>query len=380
MDCQNQAITTDDPSPVPLSSWMAERSICDLALDKIKQGLCVFDGRQQLKLFNRRYAEMYGIEPGMLRLGMSLRDVVRLRYAGGFGFDMPEEEYWAWRNQVSHAMVIEISQIKLRNGSTYEIYHEPLPDGGWVASVDDITERLQREEQIRFLAHHDALTGLANRVLFRERLEQAAKMNGPPLGAVLYLDLDRFKAVNDTLGHSAGDLLLQEVVSRVRRHLRAADLFARLGGDEFAILLNGSITAEEIAAIAGRIVSTVALPFVLYDHRAQIGVSIGIALAPRNNQPDGERLMRCADIALYRAKALGRGTYVVFDPGMETLTAMGPCQPRTLVLQRRSVRNIGKQLVKPGFRYTPARGPTSAPSPARPVTPAVQGDPVLSPA
>lgn len=250
-----------------------------------------------------------------------------------------------------------------------------------MASLDDVSERQQREEHIRFLAQHDALTGLADRVVFRDRLYQASALFGTPLGAILCLDLHRFKVVNDTLGHSAGDLLLQQVVARVGAHLRAADVFARLGGDEFGIIINGVIGAVEAALIAERIVTAVAVPFVLDGDKAQIGVSIGIALAPQDGRmPDSERLMRCADIALYRAKAEGRSTYRFYTQAMEGKVQQRMHSAREKLRQLRMRRDAGRQLVKPGARHTPAHGLKSAPNPARPAAPLIPANPMLGPA
>jgi diguanylate cyclase (GGDEF)-like protein len=188
-----------------------------------------------------------------------------------------------------------------------------------VAAIRDMTERRDAEAQIRFMATHDALTGLPNRTLFRDRLEQVlvrARRTGEKV-AVLCLDLDRFKAVNDTLGHPVGDLLLSAVAQRIKTHLSATETVARLGGDEFAILQAGPEQPQGVTALAQRLVDAMRDPFFVDGHKLNIGVSIGVALAPSDGF-DVDSLLKCADLALYRAKAEGRDTFRFFEQAMDT--------------------------------------------------------------
>jgi diguanylate cyclase len=187
-----------------------------------------------------------------------------------------------------------------------------------VAAVRDMTERKAAEAQIRFMATHDALTRLPNRTLFRDRLEQElmrARRGGDTV-AVLCLDLDRFKDVNDLRGHAAGDGLLAEVGARLTAAGRETDTVARLGGDEFAIVQSGLGQPEDAAAFAERLIATFAEAFDLNGDLMVVGASIGIALFPTDGG-DAETLLRNADTALYRAKADGRGTYRMFEPAMD---------------------------------------------------------------
>jgi diguanylate cyclase (GGDEF)-like protein/PAS domain S-box-containing protein len=187
-----------------------------------------------------------------------------------------------------------------------------------VAAIRDITERRNAEAAIRFMATHDALTELPNRVLFRDRLEQElvrARRIGEKV-AVLCLDLDRFKDVNDLRGHGAGDRLLKQVATRLTAAVRETDTVARLGGDEFALVQSGLSQPEGAAAFAERLVASVAEPFDLDGEGMVIGLSIGIALFPADGE-DADTLLRNADTALYRAKADGRGTYRMFEPAMD---------------------------------------------------------------
>jgi diguanylate cyclase (GGDEF)-like protein len=205
----------------------------------------------------------------------------------------------------------------LADGRIIKITHEPMNHGGWVAIYEDITERHRAEEHIAHMARHDALTQLPNRVLLREKMaEGLARVES--LGesmAVFYLDLDNFKGVNDTLGHPIGDKLLGIIAERIRVTVREGDTIARLGGDEFAILQNHS-SAEAAAALARRLVDVISEPIEIDDQDINSGVSIGIALAPDDGSA-ADHLMKCADLALYRAKAEGRGTFRFFEPDMD---------------------------------------------------------------
>jgi len=304
----------------------AQVRLRDRALDKLRQGLCVFDGQRRLLLFNRRYAEMYDLRPEDLWIGMTLEQVVDLRHAAGTGPNMPKAEYLAWRdlNQVSNRIVETV--VTLRNGDMHEIHQEPTADGGWVSTLDDITERRRVERRIQHMAHHDALTGLPNRVLFADRLAGTmGELGGTAeMVAVLCLDLDRFKQVNDTLGHPAGDELLRHVAARLRGEVRPIDTLSRLGGDEFAVILNSLRDPGEAASFADRLIRAMSAPFQLAAQAMTIGVSIGIALcdgaavAAGEAWPDPDGVLRCADMALYCAKVEGRNGYRFFQPSMNT--------------------------------------------------------------
>jgi diguanylate cyclase (GGDEF)-like protein/PAS domain S-box-containing protein len=187
-----------------------------------------------------------------------------------------------------------------------------------IVVINDVTERKKSEQRIAFMAHHDALTGLANRAAVTQRIEEAAARQrrwGDPF-TVLLLDLDRFKHVNDTLGHSAGDALLRETAARLKALLRDTDILARLGGDEFAIIQGGEVNQREAAsALADRIIGIVGETFDIDGNEVNIGTSIGIALAPEHStNPDS--LLKMADMALYSAKSAGRNGYRFFDPDM----------------------------------------------------------------
>ena len=186
-----------------------------------------------------------------------------------------------------------------------------------LVAVMDVTEKRRAEARIAHMAHHDALTGLANRVLFHERLDEAllrVRRNWDKF-AVLYLDLDQFKTVNDGLGHAAGDKLLVAVADRLRTCLRDCDMVARFGGDEFAVLQMGLAGPDEAGAFADRIVTLLSEPYEIEGQQCMIGASIGIALAPADGETS-DQLLRNADMALYKAKEDGRGTFCFFQPGI----------------------------------------------------------------
>ncbi|GAB1458456.1 hypothetical protein MASR2M50_02300 [Thauera sp.] len=181
---------------------------------------------------------------------------------------------------------------------------------GFVATMTDITSRKQSEERLRFRANHDALTGLPNRRLFEDRLQSAiasALRHGERF-ALMLVDLDRFKGVNDRFGHLAGDALLVEVGRRLQLCVRASDTVARLGGDEFAVILGEVGGREDAAEVAGRICASMAEPFELGEGVAQVGASVGVALGPQDDA-DAEELQRRADAALYSVKHGGRGSF-----------------------------------------------------------------------
>jgi diguanylate cyclase (GGDEF)-like protein len=205
----------------------------------------------------------------------------------------------------------------LVDGRIISIVNQPLTDGGWVATHEDITERLRAEEKIQHLAHFDALTNLPNRVTFYDRMETVlGRLRRSESIAVFSLDLDRFKSVNETLGHPIGDLLLRAAAERMRHCVRGDDLVARLGGDEFAVVLVASKQSSDVSAFAARLIEVVEAPYELDGHQVVVGASIGIAVAPGDGgKPDA--LMKSADMALSRAKADGGGVYRFFELEMD---------------------------------------------------------------
>jgi diguanylate cyclase (GGDEF)-like protein len=213
-------------------------------------------------------------------------------------------------------------ELKRPDGRVIEVRSIPLAAGGFVRTYTDITTRKVAEERVRYLAHHDDLTQLVNRIAFRERLQHAftlARASGRGV-AVLYLDLDHFKEVNDTHGHEAGDRVLAETAQRMRASVRAVDTVARLGGDEFAIILPFLEGEDSARHLATRLVASLAEPFVIDGAPARVGVSIGIAIYPRDSA-DVDEFLRHADGALYQAKRAGRNTFRFHKSAAEAFAA-----------------------------------------------------------
>jgi diguanylate cyclase (GGDEF)-like protein/PAS domain S-box-containing protein len=288
----------------------------DVALNNLTQGVCFFDGEHRLILANRRYAEIYDLSMDTIRPGTKLEEIVDRRFAAGTFPDMTREEYLKWRASIAISAQPNDTIVELKSGQVISIHHRPMPDGGWISTHEDITERRRAEARLAHMARHDALTGLPNRVVFREYLDQKQDRRGRGDGvAVLCLDLDRFKYVNDTFGHATGDELLCGVAERIVKDIRAEDVVVRLGGDEFAIVQPGVDQPSQATALAGRLIDILSQPYDLGKHQVTIGASVGIAYC-LNRGADAETLLKNADMALYRAKANGRGTFCFFDPIM----------------------------------------------------------------
>jgi len=290
----------------------------DTAINNMSQGLCFFDASYRLIVCNDRYVEMYDLPRDRVGPGTPLAEIVDLRFEAGSFPAMSRDEYLHWRTNVAISNEPTDSIVELRNGRTFKIRHRPMPDGGWVATHEDITEQRRSEVKIEYMAHHDALTDLANRVLLNQRLERALgqRIHREQMIAVHHLDLDQFKAVNDTFGHPAGDKLLKIVAERLRALVRDTDTIARMGGDEFVIVQTPITEPTDATSLAQRIIASISEPFEIDGHQAVIGASVGIAVGPGDGlRPD--RLLRNADLALYRAKGDGRGTFRFFEPAMD---------------------------------------------------------------
>jgi diguanylate cyclase (GGDEF)-like protein/PAS domain S-box-containing protein len=286
------------------------------ALNNMSQGLCMIDAEYNVIVCNRRYLEIFGFSSDEVKPGMPMREVMRRTVARGNQTAMSAEELYD--NYVKRLNAGRASiHRQLADGRVVEVVNEPMPEGGWVVTYEDITERYQVEQNIARMARHDSLTDLPNRLLFREKMAEglARVSSGGEAIALFCLDLDNFKNINDTLGHPIGDALLRAVAQRLRSVVGEDDTIARLGGDEFAILQPASSPyAAEV--LAGRVVDVLASPIVIEGHEINTGLSVGIALAPSDGTA-ADHLMKCADLALYRAKAEGRGLFRFFEPEMD---------------------------------------------------------------
>jgi diguanylate cyclase (GGDEF)-like protein len=287
----------------------------DAAINNMSHGLSMFDAEDRLLVCNRRYAEIYEIPGHLTGAGTSLETILNHRRASGLiEHHAPPEIFASLRkNQVS------VRVHELRDGRSILIKRQPMARGGWVATHEDITEQRRTEAKIAHLAHHDALTDLPNRTLLHEHLEQVcADIQEDKSVAVLCLDLDRFKEVNDTLGHAAGDGLLRAVADRLCACVHEHDVVARIGGDEFAIVQTDAPQPRSATALAAQIIDTLTRPFEINGHQILIGTSVGISVAP-NDTTNPRDLLKNADLALYQVKGQGRGTYRFFEPAMDAL-------------------------------------------------------------
>jgi diguanylate cyclase (GGDEF)-like protein/PAS domain S-box-containing protein len=291
--------------------------ILEVTLENMAHGLCMFDGQQRLIVCNERYAKMYGLSPSEMRPGTKLRSILEARVAAG-NSPTATQEYIDTRLADATRSEPYCAVTELRDGRVISITHQPIEGGGWVAIHQDITDSRRDEERVAFMARHDLLTGLPNRTNFMEKLEEAGARlrRRHEIFTVFMLDLDRFKNVNDSLGHPAGDALLREIADRLKKALRETDLVARLGGDEFAIIQAGDADQRGTAVeLAKRVIALISAPYDLHGTMVSIGTSIGIAMA-REPGVDSDTLMKQADLALYRTKSEGRNGYCFFDERM----------------------------------------------------------------
>jgi diguanylate cyclase (GGDEF)-like protein len=302
-------VAPNDDTP-PAENLLAE------ALENMPHGVVMFGRDARLQVSNRRYIDMYGLSEEIVKPGCTLRDLIAHRKEAGL-FSGDVEQYCVDILYTIMRGRTAAQEIVTADGRTIHVVNQPVPSGGWVVTHEDVTEYKAAEAQIAHLAHHDALTDLPNRALFKAQLEQALLLTerGQQL-AVLFLDLDNFKGINDTLGHPVGDELLRTVADRLRDCIRNTDMVARLGGDEFVVIQTLVEQPSDVAVLAARIREAINEPCDLLGHHVVVDTSIGIALAPH----DGctvDQLLKNADMALYGAKASGRGTYRFFERDMD---------------------------------------------------------------
>ncbi len=282
----------------------------DTALANMSHGLCMFDSTHRLVVWNKRFCEIYKVAPEVLSPGITIRDLIELIAASGNYPDETVNHIVAEIEARMESGALTHSRRVLPDGRIIALSYQPVIGGGTVVIFEDVTEREQAQERARFLATHDDLTGLPNRSVFAEAVNDAVRA-GHRYGhvfAVMFMDLDRFKNINDTLGHAAGDVLLIETGKRLKECVRKCDVVARIGGDEFVILLREVSDQSQVATVARKVLAAVVEPLTVHGHECRITASIGISMFPADAL-DEESLIKNADAAMYLAKEDGRNGF-----------------------------------------------------------------------
>ncbi len=294
-----------------------QHDILRTIIDNFPGAISLFDADLRMAACNEQFKTLLDLPDSLMdRPDLNFEDLIRFNARRGeYGPGAVEEQVAAIIARARDFQPHHLERAR-PNGTVLEVRGTPLPGGGFVTTYTDITERKRAEERVRHMALHDNLTGLPNRLSFNDHVELAierAAAHGQRF-ALLFLDLDGFKKVNDSLGHDAGDRLLVTVAAELKAAVRETDVVARLGGDEFVVLLHDIESAATATEIAADVVGRLAAPFDLGGAAAHIGTSVGIALHPEHGACR-ESLLKAADQAMYAAKAAGRGTWRVAAPG-----------------------------------------------------------------
>ena len=290
----------------------------DAALNNMSHGLFMLDGSGRMAVCNARYLEIVGLGTEDLPAGV---DADELRDDPSGKLSECVRIFDAVNRTRSEGALADVSRRFMHgceDGRTLSVACQRLGQGGWIATLEDVTERRRAEARVEYMAHHDALTDLPNRATFMDAMHAAIGAHDAKgvRFALLSLDLDRFKIINDTLGHDAGDKVLQIVGQRLRDCVRDGDVVARFGGDEFAILQDNISSRSDMLALARRVIETISAPFPVNGRELRLGTSVGMTFAPEDGR-DPEQLLKNADIALYRAKSMERGTCCFYEAEMD---------------------------------------------------------------
>ena len=287
----------------------------DTALNNMPHGLCMFGADGRLAVMNHRFSEMMNLSDDFVHRGAGAPGIVAACVNAG-SISTASGKMILAEIENSQARDIITTDPDVARGRSLSWTFQPMAGGGAVVLLEDITERRNAEARISHLARYDELTALPNRLNFRDEIERllAIPHDAEQLSALLFVDLDQFKQVNDTLGHPCGDQLLCAVADRLREMLRPEDFVARFGGDEFVVFQQNIKSNEDAAGLARRIVDHLSERYRIDNHLVEIGASVGIALTSPSISAD--TLLKNADMALYRAKADGRGTFCFFRDEM----------------------------------------------------------------
>lgn len=287
------------------------------ALDSTGHAITIFDHSKKLVYCNDKYLDLYRLPRRFGKRGTGFVEMLRGRFAANSHIGNDLDQYIADRLAVTETKEPWTDVSVINTGQVVSVTHQPLADGGWVTTHKDITEFSRLQEELAHRAYHDALTNLPNRHMLQMRLAECVKeADGLGSFALLLIDLDGFKAINDTLGHSAGDAVLSEVAHRLEAATGTAGMAARMGGDEFAVVMDVGTVARDAHMLAVRLGEAARQPFILDGQPADIHFSIGVAMAPDDGTtPD--QLLKNADLALYAAKGERRGSYRFFEPAMD---------------------------------------------------------------
>jgi diguanylate cyclase (GGDEF)-like protein len=288
----------------------------DVALTNIPHAVAMFGANDDLILCNPSYVSLLRLPPDLATGGTPLKLILEhIQRIGSAPIRM--SDYFNFYAEAKASKGTRSARLELTDGRIVQIAHSPLSSGGFLGTLEDVTQTARAEEQIRYMGSHDGLTGLPNRSLLRDRMSEAlARVRRGGMFCIHYLDVDNFKTVNDTHGHAMGDLLLKRVTERLQHCLRDVDTLARLGGDEFVALQADLEKPEQAGELARRFVEALNEPFDLEGREVYLGVSVGIAICPSDGD-DMDALLRSADMAMYRAKSEGRNTHRFFEIAMD---------------------------------------------------------------
>ena len=286
----------------------------DIAVNNMSQGLLLYDAAERLTLCNQRFLDMFNLSPELVKPGCTLREIIQHRKNNG-SFVGDVDAYCDRMRQGLNSGALTLSQTP--DGRWIQVKNKPIPNGGWVTTIEDVTEQHLNEEKTIRLALYDTLTDLPNRALFQSHLaNQLAKCTAYHRVAVLFLDIDEFKTVNDTLGHKTGDELLMSVARSLTSGAEGNEFVARLGGDEFAVVVSPVRNDADVLTIVRRLQEGIRQPHQCGSHRLMVDTSIGVAFAP-DHGTTCEEILQNADLAMYNAKSSGKRTHSIFEAELE---------------------------------------------------------------